>query len=107
MSIEHLTDSERASFMLGEAMRLAMIDTANLPAATRAEIWAAYAAITDQVLTPDDAKFVRVTTRLIDASKQWNEYLAERERIDDRAKPKRKRPYGRNSRTCATHGARD
>jgi hypothetical protein len=78
MTTEHLTDDERATFLLGQAMRRAMIDTASIAPEIRAQAWAAYAAMLDHVLSPEDAKQVTRTTGLIDLSPQWADYAAER-----------------------------
>jgi hypothetical protein len=80
MSLDSLTDDERASFMLGQALRRAMLggDKDRAAATLSAKAWAVYSALCDDVLTVHEAVEMRRTTGLIDMSEQWAEYVQER-----------------------------
>lgn len=91
MSIEQLTDDERASLMLGQAMRRAMIETDHFSAELRTQAWALYSAILKHGLSQDEAQFITMTTRLLDFSEQWAEHLVETAKIHERAIKKGRR----------------
>jgi hypothetical protein len=61
----HLNGDEAASFLLGRALRKAMLDPSNDPAAAdlRAKAWAIYAALCETVLTAGEAARIRLATR--------------------------------------------
>jgi hypothetical protein len=71
MSIEHLTDDERATFLIGQSVRRLMIETALVPAEIRAQAWATYSAALDRALTPAEVQHITRTTSLLDLSGQW------------------------------------
>lgn len=80
MSLDSLTADERASFMLGQALRRAMLSSTKdrTAADLSAKAWATYSTLCDDVLTVDEAVEIRRTTGLIDMSEQWAEYVRER-----------------------------
>jgi hypothetical protein len=75
MPADSLTPDETASFLLGKALRAAMLDPSNKPAVVdlRAKAWAVYAALCDSVLTVEEATRIRRATGLIDLTGQWDE----------------------------------
>lgn len=80
MSLDSLTDDERASFMLGQALRHAMLNgrKEHPEIDLGAKAWAMYSALCDNVLTVHEAVQIRRTTNLIDFSDQWAEHVRER-----------------------------
>lgn len=70
-----MTESERASMLLGDALRRAMLDTSRAPSnrydARRAKAWAAYSSLCKHYLTEAEARDVRRATGLLDISENW------------------------------------
>lgn len=85
MSLDSLTDDERASFMLGRALRHAMLNgTEEHPEIELgAKAWAVYSGLCDHVLSKDEAIQIRRTTNLIDLSDQWEEGYEPRWKEED------------------------
>lgn len=85
MSLDSLTEDERASFMLGQALRHAMLNEARdketVDLGTKA--WAVYSGLCDHVLSKDEAIQIRRTTSLIDLSDQWEEGYEPRWKEED------------------------
>lgn len=85
VSLDSLTPDEHASFMLGQALRRAMLNRSKDKEAVElgARAWATYSALCDKILTMQEAVQIRRTTNLIDLSDQWEDGCRPRHWADD------------------------